>query len=316
MPYKHETCRAGKTKQHTFYYATRTDMKEGSRRKKQNKTSEAQKKVNSRQAEKKLTWIFNANYDGTSNYITWSYEKEKRPAGKDELRKDVDKLLRTIRRIYKNDGKEAKYVWVAEVGERGATHIHMVLNDIDTKLLKKCWDKGWITIKPMDDSGQYRRLANYFVKYSEKTMKTCEGFTNKRYNSSKNLVIPQPKKTTCRSKNAYNHTIEIPQGWYLDKDSIREAWHEVTGFMYFTYTLIQDGSRRDPMQKDSYTLNLETGEVQITEKTKKEKKKNANKQRLSKGGTDRGKQRTVHPVLCGRSNSEIHTTGNDGVDTV
>lgn len=52
MPYKHEICRAGKTKQHTFYYAVRTDTKEGSRRQKENKTCEAQKKVNSRQAVK------------------------------------------------------------------------------------------------------------------------------------------------------------------------------------------------------------------------------------------------------------------------
>ena len=71
MPYRHETCRAGKTKQHTYYYAARTDTKEGSRRQKENKTSEAQKKVNSRQAVKKLTWIFNENYDGTSLYVTW-----------------------------------------------------------------------------------------------------------------------------------------------------------------------------------------------------------------------------------------------------
>lgn len=273
MPYKHEICKAGKTKQHTFYYAARSDMKEGSRRKKENKTSEAQKKVNSRQSIKKLTWILNENFDETSLYVTFSYDKEKRPAGKEELRKDADKLLRDIRKTYKAAGSEAKYVWVAERGERGATHIHMVLNDIDVKLLKKCWDKGWITIKPLDDSGQYSKLASYFVKYSEKTMKTTEGFTGRRYNSSKNLVIPQPKKTTCKSKNAYNHTIEIPQGWYLDKESIAEAWHEVTGFMYFTYTLIKDGRRRDPFAKDTYTLNLDTGEVQITEKTRKEKKK-------------------------------------------
>ena len=273
MPYKHEICKAGKTKQHTFYYAPRSDMKGGSRKAKENKTSEAQKKVNSRQAVKKLTWILNENYDGTSLYVTYSYDKEKRPAGKDELRKDADKLLRDIRKTYKKAGSEAKIVWVPEVGERGATHIHMVLNDIDTKLLKKCWNKGWITIKPMDDSGQYRRLAEYFVKYSEKTMKTCEGLINKRYGSSRNLKIPQPQKTTCKSKNAYSHTIEIPQGWYLDKDSIREAWHEVTGFMYFTYTLIKDGRKRDPFTNDTYTLNLDTGEVQITEKTRKEKKK-------------------------------------------
>lgn len=272
MPYRHEMCKAGKTRQHTYYYAARADTKEGSRRKKENETSEAQKKVNSRQAVKKLTWELNENFDGTSLYVTWSFAKENRPAGKDELRAVVDKLLRDIRKEYKRAGNTAKYVWVAEVGERGAAHIHMVLNAIEVARLKKCWNKGWIDIKPMDDSGQYRKLAAYFVKYSEKTMKTCEGFSGRRYNSSKNLKIPQPTKTTVKSKNAYNHTIEIPKGWYLDKESVAEAWHEVTGFMYFTYTLIYDGrSRRET--KESYMMDLETGEIIITEKPRREKQK-------------------------------------------
>lgn len=265
MPYMHEICRAGKTKQHTYYYAARADKKEGSRRNKANKTTEAQKKVNSRQAVKKLTWTLNENFDGTSLYVTWSFAKENRPAGKEELRAVIDKLLRDLRRSYKAAGDILKYVWVAEVGERGAAHVHMVLNAIELSILKKCWDKGWIDIKPLDDSGQYRKLASYFMKYSEKTMKTCEGFSGRRYNPSKNLKIPQHTKTTVKSKNAYNHTIEIPTGWYLDKGSVAEAWHEVTGFMYFTYTLVYDGhSHRDT--KESYALDLETGETRITEK--------------------------------------------------
>lgn len=271
MSYRHEYCRAGKTKQHTYYFAARADTKEGSRRKKENKTSEAQKKVNSRQAIKKLTWILNENFDSTSLYITWSYEKDKRPSGKEELWADIEKLLRDLRKVYKRAENIAKYVWVAEVGERGAAHVHMVLNAIDIAKIKKCWNKGWVTIKPLDDSGQYRRLAAYFVKYSEKTMKTCEGFSGKRYNSSKNLKIPEPKRTTVSARNAYSHTIEIPKGWYLDKDSVAEAWHEVTGFIYFTYTLVYDG--RETQQKDTYALNLETGEVIIIEKPKKERKK-------------------------------------------
>ena len=277
MPYRHEICKAGRTIQHTYYYAQRADTKEGSRRKKENKTSEAQKKVNSRHAVKKLTWIFNENFDGTSLYLTWSYDKKKRPDGKEALRADIDRLLRYIRKIYRDEGRSAKYVWAAEVGERGATHIHMVLNAIDTAKLKKCWDKGWITIKPLDDSGQYRKLANYFVKYSEKTMKTCEGFSGKRYNASRNLKIPQPTKTTIRSRNAYSHTIEIPRGYYVDKESIAEAWHEVSGYMYFTYTLIdgrKQGASKEapPAAGDTYTLNLDTGEVQITEKPRKDRK--------------------------------------------
>ena len=272
MPYRKETCKAGKTKQTTFYYSPKADMKGGSRRKKENKTSEAQKQVNSRHSVKKLTWIMNANFDGTSLYVTFSFDKDKRPAGKKELKQVVNKLLRGIRDTYKKAGKTAKYVWVAEVGEKGAVHIHMVLNEIETKELKKLWKNGWITIKPMDDSGQYRKLANYFVKYSEKTMKTCEGFTVRRYNSSKNLIIPEPEKKTVESRNAYNHKILIPSGWYLDKESIAEAWHEVTGFMYFTYTLIFDGKKRRNDEKETYMLDLETGEVEIQETRKKAKK--------------------------------------------
>lgn len=273
MPYRREICKAGKTKQFTFYYSARADTKEGSRRKKENKTSEAQKKVNSRQAIKKLTWILNENYDGTSQYITFSYAKEKRPESAKALCKDVEKLLRGIRSAQKKAGTVAKYVWVPEIGERGAAHIHMCLNRIDAQELKKLWSKGWITIKPMDDSGQYAKLASYFVKYSEKTMKTCEGFGGKRYNSSKNLSIPEPEKKTVSSRNAFNHNIQVPSGWYVDKDSIAEAWHEKTGFMYFTYTLIRNGSRRQQSQKDSYTLRLETGEVNITETRRKEGKR-------------------------------------------
>lgn len=276
MPYRHEICLAGKTKQHTYYYAPRADTKEGSRRKKENRTPEAQKKVNRRQAEKKLTWILNENFDGTSLYITWSYDKSRRPDNKEALREDIDRLLNKIRKIYKKEGDTAKYVWVAEVGERGAVHIHMVLNHLDTAKLKTCWDKGYITVKPLDDSGQYRKLASYFIKYNDKTEKTYGKISGRHYNSSKNLKIPIPEKTTVRSRNAYSHTIEIPRGWYIDKESIAEAWHEVTGYMYFTYTLIHDGISYK-QAKDTYTLNLETGEIQITEKATVQKNKSSRK---------------------------------------
>lgn len=274
MAYKREICRAGKTRQYTYYYCPKADKKEGSRRAKENRTSEAQKKVNSRQAAKKLTWIMNANYDGSSLYITYSYSKENRPEGKETLRKDVDCLLRGLRKAFKKKGQTAKYIWVAEIGKKGAAHLHMTLNAIEPQILKSLWTKGWVTIKPMDDSGQYRKLANYFIKYSEKTMNTLEGFSGRRYNSSKNLVIPEPKKEIVSARNAISHTIVVPPGWYVDKDSIAEAYHEITGFMYFTYTLIHDGRQQKETKRDSYQLDLETGEVTIQEtrqKTRRER---------------------------------------------
>lgn len=195
MPYIKTTCKAGKTKEYEFYYSYRFDQKGGSRKKKENRTPEAQRQVNRRMAEKKLTRLMNANLSGEDYYLTLSYRKEKRP-DRETLNRDIRTLLRKLRRIYRKHGKELKYIWTAEKGERGAAHLHIVVNGIDhiSHIIRDLWEKGWICIKPLDKSGQYRKLAGYFIKYSDKTMKTEQGFINKRYCSSKNLIIPEPEK--------------------------------------------------------------------------------------------------------------------------
>lgn len=270
MPYIKTTCKAGKTKEYEFYYSYRFDQKGGSRKKKENRTPEAQRQVNRRMAEKKLTRLMNANLSGEDYYLTLSYRKEKRP-DRETLNRDIRTLLRKLRRIYRKHGKELKYIWTAEKGERGAAHLHIVVNGIDhiSHIIRDLWEKGWICIKPLDKSGQYRKLAGYFIKYSDKTMKTEQGFINKRYCSSKNLIIPEPEKKKIRGRNAYNHKIEVPAGWYVDKESIREAWHEITGYLYFSYTLVQLPDNKadwERQREESYILNLETGEVEITER--------------------------------------------------
>lgn len=263
MPYIKEICRAGNTKDFNFYYTYSFDKKGGSRKKKQNKTKEAQQKVNSRQREKKLTRILNANFNGNDLYITFSYEKESRP-DKDQLKKDIEKLLRDLRRLYQRNGRVLKYVWVAEVGERGATHIHMVASGLDVRKIKNCWQKGWITIKPMEENGQYRRLAGYFIKYSEKTLKTTGALQGRTYNSSKNLIIPEPEKKAVLKASAYKTDIKVPDGWYLDKDAVRIGFHEVTGYMYFNYTLIKTQGRRREEEKGIYEWTYEDPDKQDT----------------------------------------------------
>lgn len=284
MPYIKKTCRAGKTKEYEFYYSYRFDQKGGSRKKKANRTPDAQKQVNRRMAEKKLTRLMNANFSGEDYYITLSYRKEERP-DREELNRDIKRILRKMRKHYRQEGLELKYIWTAEKGTRGGAHIHIVVNGINniSQFIRGLWEKGWICIKPLDKSGQYRKLAGYFIKYSDRTMKTEKGFINKRYCSSKNLMIPEPEKRIIRGRNAYNHKIEVPAGWYVDKESIKEAWHEVTGYMYFSYTLVQFSDNKTDWTietEESYILNLETGEVEIkerrTDRGKSAKKNNKN----------------------------------------
>ncbi len=183
--------------------------------------------------------MLNANFDENCWYITFDYKKEQRPESMEVLHKQEQKLLRDLRKIYKKENAVFKYVWTAEVGKRGGAHIHMVVSPIDIRLLKNIWQYGWTTIKPMDSSGQYRRLAEYFIKYFQKTRDTDEQIQKKSYNPSKNLVRPVPKKKPMRGKK-FSYEIKVPRGWYLDKDSVRQGI-TADGYEFQYYTIIKEG---------------------------------------------------------------------------
>lgn len=238
MPYIKSTCRAGKTKEIGKYYTKRYHPERRGRLPKRNKTTEQQREINDRQLVRKLTRVLNANFNETSWYLTFSYAKEYRPESVDELKKHKRELLKGMRKAFKEADSELKYVETAEVGERGAVHIHMVINDIDLRKIKLLWCYGYVTAKPLDRSGQYRRLAEYFVKYYKKTRNTSEQIQKKAYNCSRNLIRPVAEKKKMKGER-FSKEIRVPRGWYLDKDSVREGVTK-DGYEFFFYTIIQE----------------------------------------------------------------------------
>lgn len=239
MPYMKMTCRAGKTKEIAKYYTYWLQPERRKRSPRVNPTTEQQQKINDRHLVKRLTRLLNANFNENCWYITFDYKKEQRPESVEVLHKQEQKLLRDLRKIYKKENAVFKYVWTAEVGKRGGAHIHMVVSPIDIRLLKNIWQYGWATIKPMDSSGQYRRLAEYFIKYFQKTRDTDEQIQKKSYNPSKNLIRPVPKKKPMRGKK-FSYEIKVPRGWYLDKDSVRQGI-TADGYEFQYYTIIKEG---------------------------------------------------------------------------
>lgn len=125
-------------------------------------------------------------------------------------------MLSDLKKIYKAQGQELKYIETAEIGERGAIHLHMVINDIDIREVKKLWSYGYVKAIPLDSSGQYRKLASYFIKYFQKTRGTTEQIQKKAYNCSRNLIRPIPKKEVMWGR-VFRKEIKVPKGWYLDK---------------------------------------------------------------------------------------------------
>ena len=144
MPYIKTTCKAGKTKEYEFYYSYRFDQKGGSRKKKENRTPEAQRQVNRRMAEKKLTRLMNANLSGEDYYLTLSYRKEKRP-DRETLNRDIrDKNFHHIYLLY---GEEKTAEDLPETRKRTEIHMDGGKRGEGSCTPSYCcqWDRSYIT---------------------------------------------------------------------------------------------------------------------------------------------------------------------------
>ena len=153
MPYWVRTVYAGKCKEVKKYYSRRHKPKE-KRIKREEPTRETQENVNIRKQTEQLRWKLNCNFQEGDMFVTFSYKKEERPD-----------------------------TYVLETGSKGARHIHMVLESIEPKAIKRCWDRGRIDIRLLDGTGQYGKLAAYLVK--EKGRKKMEKYGGKTYSPIK-----------------------------------------------------------------------------------------------------------------------------------
>ncbi|MFA9375773.1 MAG: hypothetical protein ACERKZ_03355 [Lachnotalea sp.] len=248
MPYIIEIVEAGNTVEILKYFSSRFNKRGYKKGKKKNLTKEEQKKVNKRAAEKKLRRIINANFQEGDTHLVLDYTLENRPADKKAMREDANDFLKEMRTLYKSLGLVFKYIHVMEIGKKGALHHHLVINtpeEVSTRAIAKAWKgRGRTHYNPLDNTGQYSKLASYLIKQSDGMLKDPEALQGKRWNSSKNLRKPKViRKEPIKDKGWYNRIAKLPKklenGYYLDKDSVSEGIHEKTGFTYFTYTFIK-----------------------------------------------------------------------------
>lgn len=247
MPYVKRTTRAGKTIEVEYFYTSRYNKKGGSRKDKIKPTKEEQKKVNTRAAERKLRLLINNNFGYGDYHVVLDYirQKGKPERAKEEMRKDIAVFLRELRKEYRAAGKELKYIHVMEIGKKGARHHHLVINQIDTKILQKAWYKAYeghnrVKVFPLDDTGQYGSLAAYFIKYTDRTIGTEDAIQGKRWNSSKNLVRPEPEYEIVTKRSWFRCEPKPEKGYYIDESSVAKGITspEYYGYGWFRYTMV------------------------------------------------------------------------------
>lgn len=242
MPYIEEVCVAGDTIEVCKYYSYRTHTKGEKRAKKEKETSEAQKKVNQRKAEKEIRRLMNANFQDGDLLVRLDFFKEQLPDGSEQMQEMMAKAIRKLRQEFRKLGRELKYIYVKEIGPRGGRHIHMVMSKCDTDILRRCWPHGGIHIDPLISDGQYRKVASYFIKYAAKTEETEGRIIGKRWYGSRNLTKPHITKRVV-SADKFRENIKKKDGYLLEKDSVVSGISNITGYQYFSYTLLKHKER-------------------------------------------------------------------------
>lgn len=216
--------------------------KQRGRGKKRKPTSDVQKRLNQRNAERKLIRLLNTNFTKKDIRFDLTYNAENLPASPEDAQRQMQNFLRRIKRYRKKHGlPELKYVAVTEIGEKsGRIHHHIVMSGgIDINTLAEIWGKGYTNAKPLQfDAYGIVGIAKYLVK---------EPVLSKRWCASRNLK--QPKETQRDGKiPAYKvkelHNSRDDNREYLEKlyegyvlVDCKPFFNEINGGYYVTVRL-------------------------------------------------------------------------------
>lgn len=163
------------------------------RSKKRKPTSDTQKKLNQRNAERKLIRLLHTNFTKKDIRFDLTYSDEYYPETPQDAQKQMQNFLRRIKRYRKKHNlPDLKYVAVTEIGKKTARiHHHIVMSGgVDITTLAEIWGKGYTTAKPLQfNEHGIVGIAKYLVK---------DPILGKRWCASRNLKQPKESQRDGR----------------------------------------------------------------------------------------------------------------------
>ena len=181
------------------------------------KSREEMVEANMRQAARKLTRKINANFKPGDWHITLTYRKSQ---------------------------FDLKYIYVTEY-ENKSIHHHFIVNNVNdgkkttTDYVRELWrDKGNPKFVPLYDNGEYKVLADYFIKETEKTFRKADSPVRQRYACSRNLINPKPQSRIRKTKGMWKMDPKPRPGYYIDKDTLYNGTDKL-GYPYQRYVMIK-----------------------------------------------------------------------------
>ncbi len=223
----------------------------GTKRKKTPREIEYQNRWNKR---KYIRRLIKLNFE-EGIYVTLTYGRGQRK-DMQGVKNDFKNFRDRMRRAYRKQGADFKYIYCIEIGSRGGIHIHMIVNRVPgkpetDKLIAEKWTFGHPHMTPLYQEGDYEQLACYLAKVPQEEtgedkkgrIARMEEITDETYdyNTSRgNLIKPEPEEEKEYSRRTVKKLIEEgPEptpGFYIDKNSVRTGINRFTGMSYLYYT--------------------------------------------------------------------------------
>ena len=206
--------------------------------------------VSQRNKEKRVRRLIKANFKEGDLWTTLKYPKGTRKSI-DEVRKDLNSFLRSLRTRYKSIDEIVKYIYRIEVGALGGVHIHILINRVTgaDKIITKCWERfGHVNYQNIYETGGYADLAEYIVKQPEENTEEYEQLNMfsvqeqkelVKYSCSRNLVRPEPERTDYSRRTMRKIIENGPEptpGYFIDPLSVVMGTNPYTGMNYLHYT--------------------------------------------------------------------------------
>lgn len=239
--YIKKTCQINDKIEVEKHYSGRYGAPGMKREPKKKKTPEEMAKQNLWRRCRELRRIMELNFKGDDWHVTLTCRKDERPT-LEEATKVIREFRDKLRGAYKKQGWELKYIITCETGKRGAVHWHMIVNNMHCQetstaaLIRKLWIRGRPYFSPLDDTGDYKQLAEYLIKESTKRIENEETTEKLSYIISRNMIRPviQEEKVYARS---WKKEPSVPKGWRLVEESLVNGINKFTGLPYQYYTL-------------------------------------------------------------------------------
>ncbi len=220
-----------------------------SRNKKRKPTSDTQKKLNQRNAERKLIRLLNTNFTNKDIRFDLTYSTDNYPESERDAQRQMQNFLRRVKRYRKkHELSELKYVAVTERGKNtNRYHHHIVMSGgIDINTLDEIWGRGYTNAKPLRfDKYGIVGIAKYMIK---------DPILVKRWCASKNLK--RPKETQRDGRISQKRVRELHDSGADNRDYIEHLYegyrladvlpeyNEVNGGFYVTVLMYKDSDRK------------------------------------------------------------------------